>query len=89
MQILCDVCEATAATLFCPADEAALCASCDVKVSSSLFLSFFLFDIYILLGPSTCFWRLVIWIKVHELAPFYDYKVKKIIQATVFCTKNC
>ncbi|KAH9711109.1 B-box zinc finger protein 19 [Citrus sinensis] len=31
MQILCDVCEATAATLFCPADEAALCASCDVK----------------------------------------------------------
>ncbi|KAH9711105.1 B-box zinc finger protein 19 [Citrus sinensis] len=42
MQILCDVCEATAATLFCPADEAALCASCDVKV--------------------------------HELAPFYDYK---------------
>ncbi|KAG7026753.1 B-box zinc finger protein 19 [Cucurbita argyrosperma subsp. argyrosperma] len=32
MRILCDSCENAAATLFCAADEAALCAACDVKV---------------------------------------------------------
>ncbi|XP_010531479.1 PREDICTED: B-box zinc finger protein 19-like [Tarenaya hassleriana] len=32
MRILCDACESTAAILFCAADEAALCHSCDEKV---------------------------------------------------------
>ncbi|XP_008440796.1 B-box zinc finger protein 19-like isoform X2 [Cucumis melo] len=32
MRILCDSCESAAATLFCAADEAALCAVCDTKV---------------------------------------------------------
>ncbi|KAI3978909.1 hypothetical protein MKX01_016084 [Papaver californicum] len=32
MRTLCDVCESAAAILFCAADEAALCASCDDKV---------------------------------------------------------
>ncbi|OVA12872.1 zinc finger protein [Macleaya cordata] len=32
MRTLCDVCESAAAILFCAADEAALCRSCDVKV---------------------------------------------------------
>ncbi|KAF5186142.1 B-box zinc finger protein [Thalictrum thalictroides] len=32
MRTLCDVCESAAATLFCAADEAALCPSCDDKV---------------------------------------------------------
>ncbi|XP_022132962.1 B-box zinc finger protein 19-like [Momordica charantia] len=32
MRILCDSCESAAATLFCAADEAALCAECDTKV---------------------------------------------------------
>ncbi|KAK1394969.1 B-box zinc finger protein 19 [Heracleum sosnowskyi] len=32
MRTLCDVCESAAATLFCAADEAALCQSCDHKV---------------------------------------------------------
>ncbi|CAK9231529.1 unnamed protein product [Sphagnum troendelagicum] len=32
MKILCDVCEAAAARLFCAADEAALCLRCDEKV---------------------------------------------------------
>ncbi|KAL8030620.1 hypothetical protein ABFX02_14G297200 [Erythranthe guttata] len=32
MQILCDVCENAAATVVCCADEAALCAECDVQV---------------------------------------------------------
>lgn len=32
MRILCDSCESAAATLFCAADEAALCAICDTKV---------------------------------------------------------
>ncbi|XP_038882861.1 B-box zinc finger protein 18-like isoform X2 [Benincasa hispida] len=32
MRILCDSCESAAATLFCAADEAALCATCDTKV---------------------------------------------------------
>ncbi|CAH2061620.1 unnamed protein product, partial [Thlaspi arvense] len=32
MRILCDVCESAAAIIFCAADEAALCYSCDEKV---------------------------------------------------------
>ncbi|XP_059623531.1 B-box zinc finger protein 18-like isoform X2 [Cornus florida] len=32
MRMLCDVCESAAAILFCAADEAALCRSCDDKV---------------------------------------------------------
>ncbi|KAF9612013.1 hypothetical protein IFM89_037296 [Coptis chinensis] len=32
MRTLCDVCESAAASLFCAADEAALCLSCDEKV---------------------------------------------------------
>ncbi|KAL0454127.1 UNVERIFIED_CONTAM: B-box zinc finger protein 19 [Sesamum latifolium] len=32
MRTLCDVCESAAATLFCAADEAALCRACDDKV---------------------------------------------------------
>ncbi|EXB37112.1 putative salt tolerance-like protein [Morus notabilis] len=32
MRTLCDVCERAAAILFCAADEAALCSSCDEKV---------------------------------------------------------
>ncbi|KAJ6927310.1 zinc finger family protein [Populus alba x Populus x berolinensis] len=32
MRMLCDVCESAAAILFCAADEAALCRSCDEKV---------------------------------------------------------
>lgn len=32
MRTLCDVCESAAAILFCAADEAALCSSCDEKV---------------------------------------------------------
>ncbi|GLT30658.1 hypothetical protein SLA2020_054490 [Shorea laevis] len=32
MRTLCDACESAAATLFCAADEAALCSSCDEKV---------------------------------------------------------
>ncbi|GMN55778.1 hypothetical protein TIFTF001_024895 [Ficus carica] len=32
MRTLCDVCESAAAILFCAADEAALCRSCDEKV---------------------------------------------------------
>ncbi|XP_073028371.1 B-box zinc finger protein 19-like [Primulina eburnea] len=32
MRTLCDVCESAAAILFCSADEAALCRSCDDKV---------------------------------------------------------
>ncbi|XP_010555260.1 PREDICTED: B-box zinc finger protein 18-like [Tarenaya hassleriana] len=32
MRILCDACESAAAILFCAADEAALCRSCDEKV---------------------------------------------------------
>ncbi|OVA20415.1 zinc finger protein [Macleaya cordata] len=32
MRTLCDVCEGAAATLFCAADEAALCVPCDEKV---------------------------------------------------------
>ncbi|KAE8680034.1 B-box zinc finger protein 19 [Hibiscus syriacus] len=32
MRMLCDVCERAAAILFCAADEAALCRSCDEKV---------------------------------------------------------
>ncbi|XP_022978974.1 B-box zinc finger protein 18-like isoform X1 [Cucurbita maxima] len=32
MRILCDSCETAAATLFCAADEAALCTACDAKV---------------------------------------------------------
>lgn len=37
MRTLCDVCESAAAIIFCAADEAALCRSCDEKVSSLLF----------------------------------------------------
>lgn len=41
MRTLCDVCESAAAILFCAADEAALCRSCDEKVESfSFFVSF-------------------------------------------------
>ncbi|AEC07159.1 unnamed protein product [Arabidopsis thaliana] len=32
MRILCDACESAAAIVFCAADEAALCCSCDEKV---------------------------------------------------------
>ena len=32
MRTVCDVCESAAATLFCAADEAALCRPCDEKV---------------------------------------------------------
>ncbi|XP_044488214.1 B-box zinc finger protein 19 isoform X2 [Mangifera indica] len=32
MRTLCDVCESAAAVLFCAADEASLCCSCDEKV---------------------------------------------------------
>lgn len=32
MRTLCDACESAAAILFCAADEAALCRSCDEKV---------------------------------------------------------
>ncbi|KAG4160526.1 hypothetical protein ERO13_D01G003300v2 [Gossypium hirsutum] len=32
MRTLCDVCESAAAIIFCAADEAALCRSCDEKV---------------------------------------------------------
>lgn len=34
MRTICDVCESAAAVLFCAADEAALCRSCDDKVFS-------------------------------------------------------
>lgn len=37
MRTLCDVCESAAAILFCAADEAALCRSCDEKVESFSF----------------------------------------------------
>jgi hypothetical protein len=37
MKILCDVCEAAAARLFCAADEAALCLRCDEKVSRNTY----------------------------------------------------
>lgn len=40
MRTLCDACESAAAIVFCAADEAALCRSCDEKVF--LFFSFFL-----------------------------------------------
>lgn len=33
MRTICDVCENTAAIVFCAADEAALCRACDDKVS--------------------------------------------------------
>lgn len=32
MRTLCDACEGAAAVVFCAADEAALCRSCDEKV---------------------------------------------------------
>ncbi|KAK8625063.1 hypothetical protein V6N13_089941 [Hibiscus sabdariffa] len=32
MRMICDVCESAAAIIFCAADEAALCRSCDEKV---------------------------------------------------------
>lgn len=35
MRTLCDVCESAAAVLFCAADEASLCRSCDDKVTLS------------------------------------------------------
>ena len=35
MKIQCDVCEKAPATLICCADEAALCASCDVEVHAA------------------------------------------------------
>ena len=41
MRTLCDVCEGAAAIVFCAADEAALCRSCDEKVLHSFF-SFFI-----------------------------------------------
>jgi len=34
MRTLCDACESAAAIVFCAADEAALCRSCDEKVFS-------------------------------------------------------
>ena len=40
MRTLCDVCESAAAILFCAADEAALCRSCDDKVSKFDFNDF-------------------------------------------------
>jgi hypothetical protein len=40
MKILCDVCEAAAARLFCAADEAALCLRCDEKVSQNTYSIF-------------------------------------------------
>lgn len=39
MRTLCDACESAAAIVFCAADEAALCRSCDEKVFSSLLSS--------------------------------------------------
>lgn len=36
MRILCDACESSAAIVFCAADEAALCCSCDEKVTLNL-----------------------------------------------------
>jgi hypothetical protein len=47
--MLCDVCESAAAILFCAADEAALCRSCDEKVNQSLspFSIFFLLIVFI------------------------------------------
>ena len=47
MRTLCDSCESAAAIVFCAADEAALCRSCDEKVFlfvSFFFLLFALFD---------------------------------------------
>lgn len=35
MKIQCDVCEKAPATLICCADEAALCAKCDVEVHAA------------------------------------------------------
>ena len=37
MRTICDVCESSAAILFCAADEAALCRSCDEKVTIDLY----------------------------------------------------
>jgi hypothetical protein len=39
MRTLCDACESAAAIVFCAADEAALCRSCDEKVLFFLALS--------------------------------------------------
>ena len=35
MKIQCDACEAAAATVVCCADEAALCARCDVEIHAA------------------------------------------------------
>ncbi|MFT7759293.1 UNVERIFIED_CONTAM: hypothetical protein ODX46_25210, partial [Salmonella enterica subsp. enterica serovar Enteritidis] len=35
MRIQCDACEAAAATVVCCADEAALCARCDVEIHAA------------------------------------------------------
>lgn len=40
MRTLCDVCESAAALVFCAADEASLCRSCDEKVYLSPFCNF-------------------------------------------------
>ena len=39
MRTLCDACESAAAIVFCAADEAALCRSCDEKVCFSKSMS--------------------------------------------------
>ncbi len=48
MRTLCDACEGAAAVVFCAADEAALCRSCDEKVCLSA-TSFFFFSLSLFL----------------------------------------
>lgn len=51
MRTICDVCESAAAILFCAADEAALCRSCDEKVIIDLyFYNIFFVSLYFFPG---------------------------------------
>lgn len=47
MRTLCDACENAAAIVFCAADEAALCRSCDEKVFLSTSWVLFCLPFYI------------------------------------------
>ena len=59
MRTLCDACEGAAAVVFCAADEAALCRSCDEKVCLSATSFFFFFFSLSLFGINCCIRLLV------------------------------
>lgn len=50
MRTLCDACEGAAAVVFCAADEAALCRSCDEKVCFPNTLDYFSYTPFCFLG---------------------------------------